>query len=77
MKVIDVIYVTGRGFVFLLDVNDPTIKVGDKLKVEDAEFEIKGVERMPYMSHMAVIPSPNASAYTTIYPGDEVEIVRV
>lgn len=69
MKVIDVIYITGRGWVVVCD-EDDELTCGDIVCVKDREFTIKGIERVTNVSHVGFILSPNDKVKDGITVGD-------
>jgi len=74
MKIEDVVYVRGRGYVFLGE-PEKDICINDKVQIDGAEFEVRGIERIKYVKSVGLILSPNNIAYVTIQPGDEIKII--
>ena len=74
MRVVDVIHVTGRGWVVVCDEDDELI-CGDVI-VNDAgkEFTIKGVEKATNVSQVGFILSPNNEVIDNIAIGDSLYV---
>ena len=73
MKVVDVIHVTGRGWVVVCD-EDNELICGDIVCVKDREFTIKGVEKATNVSQVGFILSPNNEVIDNIAIGDSLYV---
>ena len=69
MKVVDIVNVTGRGWVVVCDEDDELI-CGDVVCVKDREFTIKGVEKVTNVSQVGFVLSPNDKVKKNIAIGD-------
>ena len=74
MKIENIVHVLGRGYIFIGE-PEKEVHLGDKIRIEDAEFEVRGVEGATCTKMVGLVLSPNKSAYITIQKGDEVEII--
>lgn len=75
MKVIDIVHVTGRGYVFLGE-PEKAIHVGDKIRFSDHEFEVRGIERLSHCKRIGLMLAHSQTAHDIIHKGDEVKIIN-
>ena len=77
MRVVDIVNVTGRGWVVVCDEDDELI-CGDVI-VNDAgkEFTIKGVEKATNISQVGFILSPNNEVKKNIAIGDSLCVCKL
>ena len=77
MEVIDVIHVTGKGWVVIVDKDDELI-CGDVIVNDaDKEFIIKGVEKVTNISQVGFVLSPNNEVKNNIAIGDSLCIRKL
>ncbi len=75
MKIVDIVYVIGRGFIFIGE-PEKVVHVGDKIRFDDHEFEISGVERLQYHKNVGLMLKHSDSAHDIIHKGDEIEVIN-
>jgi hypothetical protein len=76
MKVLDVIHVTGRGWVVVCD-EDDELTCGDIVCVKDREFTINGIEKATNISQVGFVLSPNNKVKKNIAIGDSVCVCKL
>ena len=74
MKILDIVHVIGRGYIFIGQ-PDAAIHIGDKMRFNDQEFNISGIEISPGAKSVGLVLSHSEAAYKIIHKGDEVEII--
>jgi len=73
MKVVDIVNVTGRGWVVVCD-EDNELICGDVICVKDREFTIKEVEKATNLSQVGFVLSPNDKVKDSIVVGDTISL---
>lgn len=77
MKVVDIVNVTGRGWVVVCDEDDELI-CGDVIfNTAGKEFTIKGVEKVTNVSQVGFILSPNNEVIDNIAIGDSLYVQQL
>lgn len=78
MKVVDVIHVTGRGWVVVCDEDDELI-CGDVVGVKgkDNKFTIDGIEKATNLSQVGFVLSPNNEVIDNIAIGDSLYVQQL
>jgi hypothetical protein len=74
MKIIDIVHVVGRGYIFIGQ-PDAAIHIGDKMRYNGQEFNICGIEKTHISKKVGLVLSHSEAAYEAIHIGDEVEII--
>lgn len=75
MKILDIVHVIGRGYIFIGQ-PDAAIHIGDKMRFNDQEFNISGIEISPGAKSVGLVLSHSEAAYKIIHKGDKVEIIN-